>query len=249
MADEAEVYDNMGDFYDLVYSDDFDSDFYIKEARACGGKVLELGCGTGRITMKLIKAGMEVTGLDISETMLELLEKNAAREGLRTKTHLGDMRDFRIQEKFRLAIFPYRSFLHILTDEDRKKTLGNVYSHLEKGGRIIIHIYSPSENELKCRGKLHEIERNRVWKGGRRYDLIWFMQYHPEDGTADYAIDVKDEKGNKTNRFEMKISFIGPEKLKKLLEETGFRNIKLYGGFDYERFDGSSQEVVVVAEK
>jgi len=249
MAGEAEVYDSMGDFYDLVYSEDFDSGFYLREARECGGKVLELGCGTGRITLKLLKAGIDVTGLDVSEKMLELLKENAESAGLKVKTHLGDMRDFRIPAKFGLAIFPYRSFLHLLADADRRKTLRNVYLHLEKGGRIAIHIYNPSAEELKCTGILHEIEKNTVRKGGRKCELVWLMQYHPENGTADYIIDVKDEKGNGINKFEMTISFVEPEKLEKLLREAGFRNIKLYGGFNYEKYDASSQEVVVVAEK
>jgi len=246
---ESEVYDQMGDFYDFVYSEDFDSDFYLKEAEKAKGKVLELGCGTGRIGIKLVKAGIDVTGLDISEKMLELLQRNATKERLKIKTHLGDMRDFKINEKFKLAIFPYRSFLHLLTRGDREKTLANIHSHLEKNGKVIIHIYNPSEEELKCTGELHKIDSNTVVKDGEKYHLDWFMQYHTENGTSDYVILVKDKNGNEVNKFEMKISFVSPDELKEILGKTGFRNIKTYCGFEYDELDEYCQEIVVVAEK
>ncbi len=249
MADEAEIYNKMGNFYDLVYPEDFDSEFYLKEARKCGGKVLELGCGTGRITIKLMKAGIDITGLDISERMLKLLEKNAGKEGLKPKTCLGDMRDFKIDEQFRLAIFPYRSFLHMLTRDDREKVLKNVYSHLEDGGKIVLHIYRPSEEELGCTGRLRKIDKSEVIKDNKRYVLDWSMQYYPENRNADYVITVNDENGNEVNRFEMTISFVTLEELKTLLGKAGFSNIKAYCGFDYEEFNEYCQEVVVVAEK
>lgn len=249
MAKESDVYNKMGDFYDLVYSEEYDSEFYLKEARKCGGRVLELGCGTGRIAIKLTKAGIDVVGLDISEKMLELLESNAKKEGLKVKTHLGDMKDFKISEKFRLAIFPYRSFLHLLTKSDREKTLKNVYSHLEKGGKIILHLYNPSEEELQKTGELHQIDRSTAVKEGKKFFLKWFLQYHPENGNADYVIVVKDKSGAEVNRFEMTISFAALDEVKELLENTGFRNIKTYCGFEYDDFDEFCQEAVVVAEK
>ncbi len=248
MAKAADVYDEMGDFYDFVYSDDFDSGFYLNEARKCGGKVLELGCGTGRITIKLMKGGIDVTGLDLSEKMLELFRKNAGEEGLEAKARLGDMRSFRIPEKFRLAIFPYRSFLHLLTWDDRRKTLANVYSHLEKGGKVIIHIFQPSGKELKCMGKPHHIDTTGVRKDGEKFVLEWYMQYYPENKTADYSIEVN-KNGETVNRFDMTISFVGVDELRVILEEVGFRNIRVYGGFDYEEYDRNCEEVVVVAEK
>jgi SAM-dependent methyltransferase len=249
MTKESETYDRMGDFYDLIYSEDFDSYFYIREARKCGGKVLELGCGTGRMTIKLMKAGIDVTGLDISEKMLELLRRNARREGLEAKTYLGDMRTFRIPQKFRMAVFPYRSFLHLLTREDRKKTLMNVNSHLEKGGKAIVHVFQPLKDELKNTGKPRHIDTTNVKKDGEGFVLEWFMQYYPESRVADYTIEVRDREGSTVKRFEMTVSFVDIQELKNTFEECGFSNIKIYGGFDYEDYSRSCEEVVVVAEK
>ena len=245
---DSETYDEMGDFYDFIYSEDFDSGFYLNEARKCNGKVLELGCGTGRITIKLMKAGIDVTGLDLSEKMLELFRENAEKEGLEAKTHLGDMRDFKISEKFGLVIFPYRSFLHLLTTGDRKKTLSNVHSHLENGGKVMLHIFQPSENELECTGRSHHIDTTRVKKDGEKFVLEWSMQYYPENKTADYSIEVN-KNGETVNRFDMTISFVSVDELKNILEGSSFRNIKVYGGFDYEDYNENCEEVVVVAEK
>jgi len=249
MSKEADVYDQMGDFYDFVYSEGFDSDFYLKEAKKAKGRVLELGCGTGRIAIKLAKEGIEVTGLDMSEKMLELLKRNADKAGVQVKTHLGDMRSFEIDDGFKLAIFPYRSFLHLLSSGDREKTVRNVYNHLEDKGKIILHIYHPSQDELDCTGEFHKIDENTVVKEGRTYTLKWFLQYKHENGTADYMISVLDENGEEKEKFEMTIFYVTLNEIKTILEKTGFRNIKAYCGFDYEDYNPMCQEVVVVAEK
>ena len=249
MPEESDVYEKMGDFYDLIYSEGFDSDFYLKEAKKCKGKVLELGCGTGRIAIKLAKEGIDVTGLDVSGNMLELLKKNAEEEGVKVKTHLGDMRNFKINDKFGLAIFPYRSFLHLLTEDDREKTLKNIYKHLQKGGKATIHIYNPSEDELKRTGGLHQTDTNTVVLKGKKFTLKWFLRYYPENGMADYVIVALDEEGKERNRFEMTIYFVRPVELRELLKKCGFRKIKTYCGFEYEEFDEFCQEIMVVAEK
>lgn len=249
MTEGADVYEQMGDFYDLVYSEQFDSDFYLKEAKKAEGPVLELGCGTGRIAIKLAKEGIDVTGLDMSEKMLELLKRNAHQAGVKVKTYLGDMRDFNIEEKFRLAVFPYRSFLHLLSTADREKTLANVYNHLEEGGKVILHVYNPSQEELETTGEPHKIDETEAIKEGKKYLMKWFLQYHPENGTADYMIVVHREDGTEKEKFKMTVSFITVAELKTILEEAGYRNIKSYCGFDYEEYDGMCQEIVVVAEK
>ena len=114
---------------------------------------------------------------------------------------------------------------------------------------MITHIYNPSQEELEFSDRLHAVDTNTVVKEGREFNLKWFMQYHPENGLADYVIIVNDDKGNEVNRFEMTIYFVKFEELKEMLESQGFRNIRAYCGFNYEEYNEFCQEVVVVAEK
>src|SRR5881296_3243350 len=129
-------------YYDdspIVNSRIQDVAFYRNAARDFGDRILELGCGTGRITMALAEAGKRITGLDLSGRMLErAVEKRAAlRVEARERVHLvqGDMTRFDLGEKFRLVIIPFRPFQHLLEIQQQLDCLNCVRKHLAPGGR------------------------------------------------------------------------------------------------------------------
>src|SRR5437899_3339655 len=115
------LYDSfIADYYDespVVKGRTQDVVFYREAAREFGDPVLELGCGTGRITMALAEAGKRITGLDLSERMLErAVKKRAAlRVEARERVHLvqGNMAGFDLGEKFRLIIIPFWPLKHV----------------------------------------------------------------------------------------------------------------------------------------
>ena len=96
-----------------------DVPFYVEEAVRSGGPVLELGVGTGRIAVPIAAAGIRVVGVDLSAGMLEVARENAALAGAELDLRHGDMRDPPVDETFPLVICPFRSLLHMETDEDR----------------------------------------------------------------------------------------------------------------------------------
>src|SRR5882672_8054666 len=116
------LYDSfIADYYDespVVSERLQDVAFYREAVREFGDPVLELGCGTGRIMMALADAGKRITGLDLSERMLErAVKKRAAlNKEARERVHLvqGDMARFDLGETFRLVIIPFRPFQHLL---------------------------------------------------------------------------------------------------------------------------------------
>jgi SAM-dependent methyltransferase len=107
----AELYD--WELRHLHHRIDQDVPFYRGLARALAGPVLELGCGTGRVSAPLVKAGVDVVGLDISPDMLRL-----ARDRGVAKTVQADMRRFAFApDAFALVAIPYNS-LQLLLDDD-----------------------------------------------------------------------------------------------------------------------------------
>ena len=122
-------------------------DFYVERARASGGPVLELGCGTGRITWPIARAGIPIVGLDIEQGMLERAEAKRRHEAAAASNHArfvrGDMSNFSLDERFALAIIPFRAFLMLLTVEAQQQTLECVRRHLAPGGKLIIDIFDP----------------------------------------------------------------------------------------------------------
>lgn len=125
---QEEFWDTFADFYDAYYDDDIvpdDMDFYVELARNADGPVLEVGCGTGRIYLELLRAGIDAHGIDISQGMLEVLRERAAEQELTPQVWEADMRSFDTETEYDLIIVPFRSFLHSISVIDQKATLRN----------------------------------------------------------------------------------------------------------------------------
>ena len=139
-------YDDWADIYDAVYADlTHDIDFYVEQARACGGPVLELGCGTGRVSLAIAAAGIDVTGIDISPRMIAAAQAKAERRGLSAHCifQSGDMADPQIADRFPLVIMPFRSFQSMLTVEEQRMALVQGEGAARAGGQACVrHVQS-----------------------------------------------------------------------------------------------------------
>src|SRR5947207_10848675 len=150
------LYDSfIADYYDespIVKGRLQDVAFYRSAARDFGDPILELGCGTGRITMALAEAGKRITGLDLSGRMLErAVKKRAALRGeARERLHLmqGDMARFDLGEKFRLVIIPFRPFQHLLEVRQQVDCLDCARKHLRPGGRLILDVFQTDAERM-----------------------------------------------------------------------------------------------------
>lgn len=138
--------------YDAFYRADLpqisdDTNFYAALAEETGGPLLELACGTGRITLPLAEAGLEITGADLSEGMLKVARKKSETlsEAARTRLSLihQDMTALKLDGCFKLTFIPFRSFQHLLTREQQRQALEGIRNHLEPCGRLALHLFDP----------------------------------------------------------------------------------------------------------
>jgi len=81
-------YVDYAEYYDAYHGTDFDLQFYLDFGHQCGSPILELGCGTGRLTIPLAEAGFEVHGVDLSQNMLEICRHKVDEKGLEDRVHL-----------------------------------------------------------------------------------------------------------------------------------------------------------------
>jgi ubiquinone/menaquinone biosynthesis C-methylase UbiE len=127
-------------------------DFYVAHAKASGGSVLEVACGTGRVTWPIARAGVSIVGIDLAPGMLEMAEQKRQQETREVSNRVrfvrGDMTSFDLGEQFALAIIPFRAFLMLLTVEQQRQALGCIRRHLRPGGRLIIDIFDPRHDRL-----------------------------------------------------------------------------------------------------
>jgi SAM-dependent methyltransferase len=147
-------YSSIAELYDYIvpYQNRTDVSFFVEAATQAEGPVLEVGCGTGRVLIPTARAGVEITGLDLSPYMLAVCRKRLKAEPkeVRSKVRLvkGDMRHFALEQKFKLVTLPFRPFQHLTTVEDQLACLDCIRQHLKKGGKIILDIFNPSLEAL-----------------------------------------------------------------------------------------------------
>jgi SAM-dependent methyltransferase len=152
----------FAEFYDQLplYANRQDVEFFVAEAVASGGPVLELGCGTGRVLLPTARAGVEICGLDGSPAMLERccskLSVESAEVQSRVLLQQGDMRDFRFDRKFRLVTLPFRPFQHLIEVEDQLRCLACIRQALADDGRLIVDVFNPSLPGLVDESRLTE---------------------------------------------------------------------------------------------
>jgi SAM-dependent methyltransferase len=149
-----ESYEFVAELYDYVipYRDRPDIDFFIEEAKQSAGPVLEIGCGTGRVLIPTARAGIEITGLDLSTHMLEVcrrqLEAEPGEVQSRAQLLCMDMRNFELSRQYSLVTLPFRPFQHLTTVEDQLSCLACIHRHLLPGGRLILDLFNPSLESL-----------------------------------------------------------------------------------------------------
>ena len=155
MAEQADIYRDFADFYDLYVGDQqSDLPLYLQWAKQANGPILEVGAGSGRLTLPIARAGCRVTAVDVSPAMLERLQRRLQREPDdvqdRTRVVLADMRDLDLGEAFDLVVVPFYTFNYVLTREDQRRALRSLTKHVSDAGRLVIDVFLPLGRIRNC---------------------------------------------------------------------------------------------------
>lgn len=248
-------------YYDSLVTETGDIDFYLCEARKTPGPVLELGCGTGRVLVAIANAGIEVYGLDISESMLQIARTKFSRtnsgEAGSVVLLRADMRQFKIAERFSLVIIPFRSFQYLLNPSDQRMALDCIHRHMKNGGKLIFNICQPKAREFASdlapdRSPMKLLARVPL-PGGKTILRVWNSQsISPDEQRIEYELRFEEMSpdGRLICRHNMfsQMRYTGRYEMEHLLELAGFKVEKLYGGFNKERYQ-YGREMVFIAEK
>ena len=234
----AQLYDQF-----VPYRERPDLDFFVQEAVQSGGPVLEIGCGTGRVTLPTAQAGLTITGLDVSTHMLDVCrqalkgESPAVQE--RVSLFEGDMRDFDLGEDFALVTSPFRPFQHLLTVEDQLSCLDCVRRHLVPGGIFILDIFNPSLSSLTADNLDQEVDEESPFTTPegiqvRRSHKVTTRDYHNQIQNVEliYYLTYPDGREERiVHAFPMRYLF--RYEAEHLLARAGFEVLDLFA--DYQR--------------
>jgi ubiquinone/menaquinone biosynthesis C-methylase UbiE len=227
-------YDDFAQHYDgWAPADVDDVDFYVEQARASGGPVVELGVGTGRVAIPTARASVRVIGIDASEEMLEICRRRAEEAGVAHLVELrqGDFRSPPVSETVPLVTCPFRSLLHLETDDDRRTALAAIRRMLQPKGRFVFDVVAPRQ-ELAPASDTDWIERAPgVWENA---EVDWAQQ----------VIEVRVRSGARETR--LRLTWLTREEWLQLFEESGFGVHACYGWFDLRPCGAGVHSVWVV---
>jgi SAM-dependent methyltransferase len=255
------LYDSfIADYYDespIVQRRLQDVTFYRDAARKFGDPALELGCGTGRVTMALAEAGNRVTGLDLSERMLEraIRKRAALRVEPRERVHLiqGDMTKFDLGEKFRLVIIPFRAFHHLLELKQQMDCLECVRKHLMPGGRLVLDVFQTDAERMH--DPVHHREtlvaeyKTQDHREVRITERVVAFHRAEQRNDVEMIFTVVHPGGRKERLvFAWTLRYFFRYEMEHLLARCGFRVMGLFGNFDRTPLRDDSPEMIFVAE-
>ena len=247
-------YDPLADLYDLEYDHGYDLPFWVALAERENGPVVEWGAGTGRLAAPLASVGLDVTAVEVSESMVE----KGREKGGTVKWVRGDMRHVKLGGRYGLAVCAFNSFLCLLSLVDALAFLRNAWEHLKPNGLLGIEVSAFAPEEL-CEGAegpalRHDFTRERGQVTPERtLERFSVSQYDAASQLLRmrlfYELYGRGGKLENKRAHDLTIRIVGRGELELMLRLAGFEVEAVYGGFEAEPFTAGSDHLIVLARQ
>jgi SAM-dependent methyltransferase len=239
-------------FYDIIYQHlryGEDHQFYLSEIRKTNGPVLEVGVGTGRFFKDALDQGADIYGIDVSESMLEIL-RGSLNERDQSRISLQNAVDFAFPGRFDLIIAPFRMFMHLLEVEDQMAALRNIRNHLSEEGLFIFDVFVP-DLELLKEGLTNIPDFEGEYEPGKA--LRRYVTSHPDLIAqllqVTFKLEWEEKSGLRQETWDVPMRFFFRYELEHLVERAEYSKHTIYGDFKASHLQKNSKEFVVVCRK
>jgi SAM-dependent methyltransferase len=239
-------YDSVADLYDIYAQFDFDVGFYVERYAGFKGTALELMAGTGRLSVPLIKSGINLDCVDLSQGLLAKLSEKLDRSGLHSNMYRRDICDLTLPRTYDVAIIGCNSFAEIIDAGNRRKALKSVYSLLNDNGEFVMTLHNPTIRRKSIDNRLTYVNS---------YELdgttIVFSIFSHEDENAVVHLkqfyETYDKNGDLLKKKMLCLDFALIEKneIETDLREAGFKIKELFGNYDKSGFEGNSSPFLI----
>ena len=247
------MYDLIAPIYDKINGElDYDAwaDFIEENIRRYNPDmktelVLDLGCGTGRMTLELGRRGYDMTGVDLSPEMLDLAREAAEEAGLSDKMLwlLQDITDFELYGTVELAVSCLDTLNHLTDAADLRRCLSLVHNYLVPDGLFVF--------DINGKGKFENIYADNSYVMEEDGSVcVWQNSYNPKTRLCDFFITLfeEDEDGRYNRYDELQTERMYTIRtMKKMLTECGFEFIGAYSDFDFGEATDASERIYITA--
>lgn len=216
---------------------------YVKDIAGLGegAKILDAGCGLGRISVELAALGLDVTGVDIIQSELDAARESAEAEGVPLTLINHDLRSFQAREQFDCAINLYTSFGYCATIEEDMKILKNIADSVKTGGTFIMECTS-RETAIMYFTAGEEFER-AGYKVVTHFEVVGAWEGLRSQWTL-YPLDSKQAIDHTFIQRLYPATF-----LRDKLIDFGFSKVNIYGDFDKSPYNEHARTMVIIGRK
>jgi SAM-dependent methyltransferase len=247
----GEAFYSHARLYDLMFPGGGPAvDFFRAEADRQGGRVLELGCGTGHKLIPIASDGHPCVGLDSSSEMLAEAQRKAALGEVVVEWKQGDMRAFDLGGTFDLVFITANSLLHLHEAGDLVSCFRSVRRHLAPGARFVFDVFNPSVRILaeadgvrRTRESLSFTDPDR---GGVSVDVAETYDAAAQVTRGTWYLSSDSERHFVVAPLEIRSIF--PHELPLLVSLGGLRLLERFGGWSGQPFAADSPAQVCVCE-
>jgi len=228
--------------------------WYAALAKARGGPVLELGCGSGRVSLAIARQGVAVVGVDLSRAMIERAEAGRAKLPAKTRGlatfQAGDFRALRVGRRFPLVVAPFNALQHLYDRGEWEAVLAGVRRHLAPHGRFVFDVLLP-DPIVQARNPARRFSKTRLLHPTTRRPFVYTEGFvHERQRQLLVIYQWLDDLADPPRRRVVPIAHrqMYPLELEALLHYNGLRIVERFGGFRGEAPSEASESQVLVCE-
>ena len=246
------IYDLLAPFYDAFNGDisytewaDFFEQIIKKHYNGKPELILDLGCGTGSMTLELARRGYDMTGVDYSPEMLDIARERAEKEeiGEGILWLCQDMREFELYGTVDVTVSCLDCINHLTSVKDLKRCLSLVHNYLIPGGLFIFDVNGKSKFENVYADETYCMEQEDAV-------CVWQNYYNEKSKLCDFYITLfKECDDGRYERYDehQRERMYTVRTLKKALAESGFEFVGAYSDFEFSDADDNNERIYVVA--
>jgi SAM-dependent methyltransferase len=226
------IFQSYGKYYDIIYADkdyekecNFLEEIFRKYSKFMPKAILDSGCGTGGHAIPLAKRGYEVTGIDLSETMISIAKEKASKSNVNVDFNVMDLRELRLNKKFDACICMFAVIDYLINSKDLLKALFNIRKHIKDGALLIFDFwYGPAVLTTLPIPRMKIIEKDGI-------KVIRFAEPHMDTShhiceVNYYFMVIKENFVVYEGKEKHRVRFYFPEEIKHFLQESGFKLLK-----------------------
>jgi SAM-dependent methyltransferase len=229
-------YSQVADVYDRFVKSDLDVAFFREESKRISGRVLELMCGTGRLTLPLLGAGVPLTCVDSSAEMLAQLRTKVAGSNISPVVVEQDIVHLSLPTQYDLALIPFNSFSEIISVPEEIEALTSIRRHLTAKGRLIVTLHNPTVRLCRVDGRSHLLGSFPLDESGNTFTVTLCEHYDSSTRLVrgDEVFEASSASGEVLWQRDVPIVFrlISLEEFEGLASKGGLALESVYGNYD-----------------